>query len=249
MNTYIYDLSDPITGHVRYVGKSVKPRERLAAHIREARQGSVLHSRRWIDGLLQQGLRPVFGILDEVDQERSNDCERFWIATLKFLGVDLTNRTPGGDGQSPGYKPSSEALAKMSAKLRGRKRTPEQLDRLRQAFRRPEVAARRSELMKQRYADPVASIKITGPTKGQPMSDEAKRKIAASWTPERKARHAAEKSAQPVDKRWANQLKQARRSRWSNCTEDERKAMGAHLLEGRRKAAEARRREECSRSV
>lgn len=215
MITYIYDLSDPRTGHVRYVGKSVNPKERLATHIREARQGSVVHSRRWIDGLLQCGLRPVLGILEETNTARANECERYWIATLQCLGADLTNRTPGGDGQAPGYKPSAETVAKISAAGRGRKMTEEQRAGLKEAFTRPEVSARRSDLMKQRYADPVARLAITGPTRGTRLSEETKQRMSASWTPERKAKHAAEKAALPVDDRWREQLRVALAARWT----------------------------------
>lgn len=240
MKTYIYDLSDPRTGHVRYVGKSVSPRDRLATHIREARRGDVLHSRRWIDGLLQQGLRPVLGILEETDTVKVDECERFWIATLASLGCDLTNRTPGGEGQPPGYKPSPEAIEKIRKATTGKKRTEEQKSRLREAFTRPEVSARRSELMKQRYADPDARKAITGPTKGKRLSEETRRRMADAWTADRKARHVAEKSALPVDERWKSQLDAARKSRWDGCSEEQRKAMGALLKEARRKAAEKR---------
>ena len=123
MNITIYDLSDPRTNEVRYVGKSVNPKERLATHVREARNGSILHCKRWIDGLLKQGLFPVMGILEVTDKENANEVESYWIRTLRFLGADLTNRTDGGDGQSVGYRWSDEAKAKLSSSTKGKKRS------------------------------------------------------------------------------------------------------------------------------
>jgi hypothetical protein len=212
---FIYDLSDPRTGEVRYVGKSVRPRERLATHIREARAGSIVHCKRWIAGLLAEGLAPVLGIIEETTRESANEAERYWIGCLLTAGSTLTNRTPGGDGQHAGYKPSAEVLAKLSAATKGRKATPEQRQRLREAFTRPEVSERRSQLLKERHADPEKSRAITGPTKGMKLSEETKRRMSASWTPERKARLAAEKSALPCDERWRAQLDAARAARWA----------------------------------
>jgi len=215
MTCYIYDLSDPRSGEVRYIGKSVRPRERLATHIREARAGSVVHCKRWIWGLLAEGLAPVLGIIEEVSREAANDAERYWIGCFRTVGADLTNRTLGGDGQAPGYKPSAEALAKLRAATTGRTATPEQRQRLREAFTRPEVSARRSQLLKERYADPIRSQAITGPTRGAKLSEETKQRMSAAWTPERKAKHAAEKSSLPFDDRWRAQLSAALAARWA----------------------------------
>jgi hypothetical protein len=49
---------------------------------------------------------------------------------------------------------------------------------------------------------------------GKKMPEEAKRKLSASWTPERKAAHAKEKSELPFDDRWRNQLQSALANRW-----------------------------------
>jgi hypothetical protein len=214
MTVYIYDLSDPRTSEVRYIGKSVNPKERLATHIRDARRGVVVHCKRWIDGLLQQGLLPVLGIIEKTTKENANEAECYWIACFRFMGANLTNRTIGGDGQSPGYKPSKEALAKASATTKGRKASPERRARLREAFNRPEVKLRRRQIMLERHADPIKRVPITGPTRGMRLSENTKNKMSKAWTPERKAKHAAEKSALEVDDRWKDQLSLARKKRW-----------------------------------
>lgn len=215
MIVYIYDLSDPRSGEVRYIGKSVHPRERLTEHIRQAKRGSVVHCKRWIDGLLKAGVRPALGILEEAtSHDAANEAERYWIGSLRLVGADLTNRTPGGDGQPKGFRFSAEALAKRSATTRGRKLSPAHADALRAAFNRPEIRARRKEITAARMADPaLRAIAARGRT-GQPMPEEAKQKISAAWTPERKAAHAAEKSSLPFDERWRAQLAAALKARW-----------------------------------
>lgn len=215
MSVFVYDLSDPRTGCVRYVGKSVRPAERLATHIREARAGSKVHCKRWIAGLLAAGLRPVMGVIEETSRANANDAERYWIGCLRCAGADLTNLTPGGDGQAPGYRPSSEAVQACADKLRGRKMTVEQLERLRAALNRPEVRKKRSEITRARMADPEQRAVAQRGRTGVPTSDETKQKIAASWTLERKAKHAAEKSALPFDDRWREQLRAALAARWA----------------------------------
>lgn len=216
---FIYDLSDPLTGFVRYVGKSVRPKERLAAHIRQARAGSPVYCKRWISGLLQAGQRPVLSILEEVSASEADVAERYWIASLRLAGAELTNLTPGGEGQAVGFVPSAHARAVTSARTKGKPLPADHRASLQRAFNTPEARARRRQITTARMADPVQrAIAATGRT-GQPMSEEAKRKIAASWTPERKAQHAAEKSALPVDERWREQLRIALAARWAKYRE------------------------------
>jgi hypothetical protein len=216
---FIYDLSDPRTGHVRYVGKSVRPKERLATHIREARNGSVVHSKRWIAGLLQEGLRPVLSILEVADAAAANDAERFWIASLKLAGADLTNLTPGGDGQMPGYQWSEEARRRLSATSKGRKLSDQHYEHMKSAFNEPALRQRRREIMLVRMADPALRAVAQRGMSGKKMSEDAKRKISASWTEERKQAHAAEKSALPFDDRWRQQLRDALAARWARYRE------------------------------
>ena len=212
---YIYELSDPRTGCVRYVGKSVSPKARLATHIREAKSGNPVHSKRWIYGLLSAGVTPTLGIIEEVPAHAADEAERYWIGCLLLAGASLTNRTAGGDGQQIGYKWSADAKRRVSESLRGKKRTPEQCAAYKEAFSRPEIRERRRAMTAERMADPVArAIAMVGMS-GKKMPEDAKAKISASWTAERKARHAAEKSALPVDERWKRQLKEALAARWA----------------------------------
>lgn len=212
----VYVLVDPITDYVRYVGKSINPKERLATHIRDARKGSVLHSRRWISGLLSKNKRPELIVLEECDSaEDANESEKHWIASFRIMGANLTNRTDGGDGQSQGYKPSQEAIAKMVGKLKGQKRTDESKARYKAAFNSPEVIERRRVSHRKLMETNPAWLEATrsGRT-GMKNSDETKKKQSASWTEKRKLEHAARQKSKPFTEARKQQLSLALKARW-----------------------------------
>ena len=212
----VYVLVDPITDYVRYVGKSINPKERLATHIREARKGSVLHSRRWISGLLSKNKKPELIVLEECDSaEDANESEKHWIASFRIMGANLTNRTDGGDGQSQGYKPSQETIAKMVVKLTGQKRSVESRARLKAAFNRPEVRERRRAAYRKLVETNPAWLKATrGGRSGMKLSEETKKKQSASWTEKRKLEHAERQKAKPFTDAWKKQLSLALKARW-----------------------------------
>lgn len=215
--TVIYGLFDPRTAYLRYVGKTSNIRRRLECHHRLARKrGRKSHAHNWMWGLLKVGLTPEFFILEKVRRGRDeNELERQWIAAMRLAGCHLTNRTDGGDGLSKGYIWSEDSKQRLSASLAGRKRTPEAKANMRIAFNRPEMKERRRQIVAElKESNPEWLAKVRHGRTGQPASEEAKAKISASWTPERKARHAAEKSALPVDDRWKEQLAAALASRW-----------------------------------
>jgi predicted GIY-YIG superfamily endonuclease len=96
MITYIYTLSHPITGEVKYVGKTVNPKQRKHNHSNTARDKGT-YKRNWINLLKSQKLRPKFEVIDEV----TNDWkfwEKYWISQFKVWGFTLCNYTLGGDG-------------------------------------------------------------------------------------------------------------------------------------------------------
>jgi hypothetical protein len=144
--TFIYTLSDSITGLVRYVGKANNPVERYRGHI-----GSDLvkfphwYKCRWVKTLLQKNMLPVLHVIDEVPVSEWQEAERHWIAYYRGLGFPLTNTSDGGDGQH-GYKHTEEAKAKFKQRQvsetirqkiaqagRARRHTPEIKQKIAQA--------------------------------------------------------------------------------------------------------------------
>lgn len=92
----VYALLDPASGAVRYIGKSVNPRERYLAHIERARKGVDTHQYRWIRSLLRHKRTPIMILLQFADD--LDKAERFWIKYHRDRGADLTNITDGGTG-------------------------------------------------------------------------------------------------------------------------------------------------------
>lgn len=122
--TFIYGLRDPSTGKVRYVGKSDNPDFRFYLHRWDAehRPSRRLHS--WIRSLKKKGIEPELFVIEECSIVEWEERERFWIAHYRAQGVDLVNHTAGGEGLCD---PSPEVRAKMSARQRGKKRSPEEV--------------------------------------------------------------------------------------------------------------------------
>lgn len=117
MKTYIYSLDCPITGIPKYVGKTINPTQRLAQHIR-----SNEHTKKyaWIKSLKNIGLKPNMTILESFEND-FNFWENWYIEYYKFLGLELKNHKSGGAGG----RLSKETRDKISAKLKGKKKSEE----------------------------------------------------------------------------------------------------------------------------
>lgn len=182
MNSYIYALSDPISGEVRYVGKSFDPEGRLDGHIKDCRRGNT-YSARWIRSLINRGLTPNLNILEKVPGLDSWEArEIFWIATLRKAGCRLTNLTDGGEGLKKGFKNRPEVLYRWVEAARIRKpMTPEH---------RANIAASKIEKLRPEYMKDAIRRKLVG----RKLSPEHRAKVVAaldknrSWSEERKAK-------------------------------------------------------------
>lgn len=112
MKTYIYVLKDPINQHIRYVGKTISPKNRYKSHkCLKVKKGTYLSC--WIESLRNKDLSPIMEIIDEVEKENSKKKEIYYISFYKNQGCNLVNLTDGGDG-CDGYKHSKEIKLKMS---------------------------------------------------------------------------------------------------------------------------------------
>lgn len=147
---YIYGLLCPLSGDIRYIGKSVNPKRRLNGHLTGAKTGAYNHhTSRWIRKLDRNNLRPDLVVLQELkDGEDWRSAERDWISAALASGWPLTNSTAGGEGldyirpeDRDRYRANkSLAMKRYAATPEGRAR----LERMVAAANEPEAAQRRA---------------------------------------------------------------------------------------------------------
>lgn len=169
---FIYSLDDPISGAIRYVGKTTNLKLRSLSHKRLTKD----HRGYWIQSLMEQGLYPVISLLEEVYEDEWQEAEKFWIGYLRFLGCNLCNTSEGGFGGSP----TPESRAKTSASLKGRIITPEHREKLRNALKGRKPSEATYEARKLGYTEEwrakVSASKMG--TKLPPRSAEYRAKIS-----------------------------------------------------------------------
>ena len=113
----IYSLEHPITGEIRYVGRTIiSLKDRLRVHLNPKTHN---HTANWIKSLLKQELKPIIKEVDTCKLEEINSLEIFYISYFKFLGFNLTNHTAGGEGLLH-YKHTKETKFKMSLAAKNR---------------------------------------------------------------------------------------------------------------------------------
>lgn len=116
---FIYALRDPRTDDIRYIGKSLNPRERFVQHLRSRRNSDCA---RWIQSLRCEGLEPTLEILEQTTEADWQARERFRVADALANGCDLTNADGGGWG---GRKPTERTRLKLSRSHIGKKHSAE----------------------------------------------------------------------------------------------------------------------------
>lgn len=94
---FIYGLADPLSGNIRYIGRSINPKERYRFHVRTKKRLKT-HKDFWIASLRKLGILPELIILETTTEEKSIELEIFWIAEYRSIGFNLTNSTDGGEG-------------------------------------------------------------------------------------------------------------------------------------------------------
>lgn len=103
---YIYTLSDPDTGEVRYVGQTIDLHKRYRWHLYTKRKtGQYRHH--WIQQLRGAGKKPVQSVIEITTSALADERERHWIAKHRVEGARLTNLCDGGQGPR-GFKWSAE---------------------------------------------------------------------------------------------------------------------------------------------
>lgn len=102
--TYIYTLSCPKTGDIKYVGKSNNPILRFRKHLQRSDNNKLKND--WISMLISDNQKPILNIIEEVNLYDWKDKEKFYISKYRNLGYELFNSSCGGDGLTFGNKTS-----------------------------------------------------------------------------------------------------------------------------------------------
>lgn len=92
---FIYSLSHPTTGEVRYIGKANNLKKRLATHIQAAKRKRT-PIQCWIYKLLSESLKPEIKAICVVDMHDWERAEKEAIAEYK-QSYDLLNIAVGGN--------------------------------------------------------------------------------------------------------------------------------------------------------
>lgn len=97
---FIYTLAHPLTGEVRYIGKTKDLKDRLTRHIQKSyldKYDKNTYKSRWIKKLLSHNLKPIMEVLDECDENLVDIYEKYWISQFKTWGFNLVNISEGGE--------------------------------------------------------------------------------------------------------------------------------------------------------
>lgn len=117
--TYLHRTAD--AGRIFYVGKGTRDRERTPSG----------RSEYWNRIAAKHGYVPEI-VARWASEEEAFEHERFLISTFKEMGIELCNLTVGGEGAS-GCVQSEETKRKRNEKLRGRRKSPETIARMKAA--------------------------------------------------------------------------------------------------------------------
>jgi predicted GIY-YIG superfamily endonuclease len=137
---FLYGLFDPRNNELKYIGYTKNLKQRLLAHCSKSRLKNNSHKNNWIKSLTSSELEP--DVITIEWYETLNDAliaEVELIEYYKSIGCDLTNVTNGGDpgytyipspetrvkiSKSGGHKQTVETRAKISRKMKGKKKKP-----------------------------------------------------------------------------------------------------------------------------
>ena len=111
-NVYIYGLKDPRDSQIKYIGKTVDIDRRIKEH-NQIHRNKKSKKNSWITHLIRNGMQPIMEVLEECEESRWIEREKYWIRYYKELGFDLKNMTLGGESND-GYVFTQEDRLKQS---------------------------------------------------------------------------------------------------------------------------------------
>lgn len=112
---YIYVLSDPRDGCVRYVGITKDPQMRIIGHDRDKNNP---YKREWLQSMAKDGFSATMTIIESVQNGEYFNREAYWIKHYLDNGYDLVNMKRDKTGydnlDNPTPKPKKQAQQSQS---------------------------------------------------------------------------------------------------------------------------------------
>lgn len=96
-SAFIYTLTDPRDGKIKYVGKTINIDHRFKSHLWKNKNDKTIKNH-WIQHLIKQGLKPEIETIDIVPECQWQFWEQYWICQVKSWGFSLKNGDNGGLG-------------------------------------------------------------------------------------------------------------------------------------------------------
>ena len=118
---YIYALKDPRDYQIKYIGKTVDIDRRRKEHS-QIHRNKKSRKNSWIAHLVKNSMQPIMEILEECEESKWIEREKYWIRYYKELGFDLKNMTLGGESND-GYVFTIEDRLKQSESQKLRHKT------------------------------------------------------------------------------------------------------------------------------
>jgi hypothetical protein len=100
----IYALKDPDTLDIRYIGQTKEPNGRRHAHASSVRAKHKMNPdyKAWMASLLERETKPVFVVLEEVDETQANATEdKYIFQCIREGNGNLTNRRNSVNAKLP----------------------------------------------------------------------------------------------------------------------------------------------------
>lgn len=127
-DSFVYGLTDPRDGAVRYVGATSIGHRRTKQHA-YPKDSKRSPKDEWCRELRADGLRPGVTVLEYGLAVDLPVLERYWIAQLRGMDVPLLNVAKGGPG-APGMRHSMEVRERSRRAQLGAPKPKEQRDRM-----------------------------------------------------------------------------------------------------------------------
>jgi hypothetical protein len=220
--TYIYVLQHPLTGEVRYVGKTVDLSDRKKGHRIEGRTRCDA----WKRSLRREDLEPVLEVIETVPVGANwVDRERYWIHYYRQNGARLTNLTDGGEG-TQGRNITDEYREKLSRAFKGRPIPQEQREQISKTLtgkkQTPETVQKRLETINVR--------RLEKGLNGHNIhaSKEAAREHSRTQSMlRRRVKRRAEGKLEMGSPEWKAILAEKGRQQWAAMTDEQKEAVRA----------------------